>query len=106
MGLPGAGVKPPFPFPRRTVTLQSALLAMTRSSKPSPLKSPTATVTGVEPTVNGQPGALVNPPAPLPSSTCTSVLDQSVIATSGMPSPLKSPTAAESGHTPAPYGLP
>ena len=41
---------------------------------PSPLKSPTATDAGAVPTVNGLPGACVNPPEPFPSSTVTLLL--------------------------------
>ena len=61
-GLPGAGMKPPVPFPGSTVTLLPVEFAVARSGTPSLLKSPTATATGevLLPAENGLPVAAVN----------------------------------------------
>ena len=41
-------------------------------------------------------------PSPLPKSTLTSLLSWFATTRSGLPSPLKSPTATETGYDPAP----
>src|ERR1017187_6215657 len=73
---------------------------------PSPLKSPTTTDQGDDPTPNGLPAAAVKPPAPFPSSTVTLSLAKLTAAISGTPSPLKSPTTTDSGAVPTAAGLP
>src|SRR5260370_1428511 len=73
---------------------------------PSPLKSPTTTELGDDPTAKGVPRAAANPPNPFPTSTVTLLLPQVAVARSGMPSPLKSPTTTESGRDPGANGLP
>src|SRR5712692_10312412 len=49
----------------------SPLLATAKSRLPSPLKSAITTALGCLPTANGEPGASVNVPSPLPSNTET-----------------------------------
>src|SRR5438552_5494824 len=73
---------------------------------PSPLKSPTTTEEGDLPTANGLPGAVVKTPEPFPSNTVTLLLPRFAVARSGMPSPLKSPTATKAGNDPTANGLP
>src|SRR5262249_27969108 len=55
-GTSGAAAKPPRPLPRRILTLLLPELATAKSSLPSPLKSPTATDWGKEPTGKGPTG--------------------------------------------------
>src|SRR6266480_3035703 len=86
-----AGWKVPSPLPSSTETSPEFQLAAARSSLPSPLKSPTVTEVGRDPTAKVRPAGKV--PSPLPSSTAT-LLEPSLATTrSGTPSPLKSPTA-------------
>src|SRR5262249_13900767 len=61
----------------------------------SPLKSPTAKEAGVLPT--GTSEAAVKPPAPSPRRMLTEWLPALATARSGLPSPLKAPTATDSG---------
>ena len=92
--LPAPSVNPPVPVP---------LVAFaTRISRwPSPLKSASASESGpVPPVANGLPGAAVTPPFPSPNSTVTVLSPEFATATSGFPSPLKSPTTAELGAVP------
>ncbi len=89
---------PPRPLPSSTLTLALPLLAETTSSFLSPLKSPTATELGLDPT--GKLTAAPNPPRPLPSSTLTLLLLLLAETTSSFISPLKSPTATELGPDP------
>jgi hypothetical protein len=49
-------------LPNSTVTLLSFWFAVARSGMPSPLKSPTATERGADPTGNGLPAAAVSVP--------------------------------------------
>ena len=69
-----------------------------RSSLPSPLKSPTATATGVPPDATVVPGA--NVPSVWPIRMETLAENALATAKSGMPSPLKSPSARLSGKVP------
>ncbi len=73
---PGAGAKAPLPLPSRTLTVPSNSLAETRSGRPSPFTSPTATETGMPPTPTGDPAASVKspPPRPLPALSLMSVV--------------------------------
>src|SRR5262249_61654961 len=91
----GAGKQPP-PLPSSTLTVP-LLFAVTRSRAPLWSKSPAATERGVWPT-----GRIRwfgwNEPSPLPSRTSTAGfagLPEVFRATSGRPSPLKSPTATD-----------
>ncbi len=61
----------------------------------SPLKSPTATKYGCDPTATL--GALVKPPVPSPRRTERLFEVELATAMSSLPSPLKSPTATEVG---------
>src|SRR6516162_9478614 len=72
--------------------------ATATSSLPSPLKSPTATPTGVVPVALSVLGRTV--PSPLPSSTLSVLEFELMTARSALPSPLKSPTAAPTGTEP------
>src|SRR5882757_2065757 len=90
-----AAVNVPSPLPKRTVTVLLKVFATARSDLPSPLKSPTATDSGLLP-VDGL-AAAVNVPSPLPNRTVTVLLKVFATAKSGLPSPLKSPTAIDSG---------
>ena len=105
-GLPAERVNPPVPLPSSTVTVLSPELAVTISAFPSPLKSPTPTKTGVDPTANGLPATCVNLPEPLPSSTVTVLSPELAATISALPSPLKSPTATNCGFIPTAKGLP
>src|SRR5437870_2254994 len=97
---------PPRPSPSSILTLLDKRFATTRSGFPSRLKSPTATASGATPETTGEPGGSVNAPLPLPNSIVT--LSENLFATarSGLPSRLKSPTAAKVGARPAPTGEP
>src|SRR5215472_12999418 len=90
------GRKEPSPLPSSTLTVP-LLFAVTRSRAPLWSKSPAATERGIWPT-----GRIRwfgwNEPSPLPSSTSTAGfagLPGVFRATSGRPSPLKSPTATD-----------
>ena len=75
--------------------------ATARSSLPSPLKSPTATAKGPDPTAKLV--AAPKLPVPVPSRT-PMLLDVKLLfptARSSLPSPLKSPSATERGFVPA-----
>ena len=93
----------PVPLPSSTDTELEPPLAVARSLRPSPLKSPTATEAGLLP-VAGDVVAVNVPspvlPAPLPSSTDTELEPPLAVARSCRPSPLKSPTATENGLKP------
>ena len=83
----GPTVNVPFPLPSKTTELLGR--AVTRSSLPSPLKSPVA-ITYAPPetaTILGD----WNVPFPLPSSTAMLLAAELLEARSGLPSPLKSP---------------
>ncbi len=67
---------------------------------PSPLKSPTATETGLVPAASGLLGAalkLASSGGVWPSRIVTLSELKLAMARSGLPSPLKSPTATDSG---------
>src|SRR2546430_1724923 len=76
-------------------TLPEEPLATARSCLPSPLKSPTATESGLEPV--GKSIAALKLPSPLPNKIDTVFESELVTARSCLPSLLKSPTAIESG---------
>src|SRR5262244_2069181 len=90
--------KLPSPLPKNTETLLELALATARSSAPSPLKSPTATETGVLPTVRLCAGWKL--PSPELKSTETLFERELATARSGTPSPLKSPAATKTGLRP------
>src|SRR5262249_39562956 len=89
------GRKEPPPFPNTTLRVP-LLFAVTRSRVPLPSKSPTATERGVWPTPRIRWFGW-NEPSPLPSRTSTAGPAGPAVfrATSGRPSPLRSPTAAD-----------
>ncbi len=99
-GEPAALAKPPEPLPSRTVTVPAARLDTTRSALPSWLKSPVAIEAGVPPTLTGDPGAALKPPAPLPSRTVTSFEIAFATARSALLSALKSAVATAAGEVP------
>jgi hypothetical protein len=76
------------------------VFAVARSGLPSPLKSPTATDRGFDPTAN--PVAAAIPPLPLPSSTDTLSEKKLATARAGLLSRLKSATATDCGLAPPP----
>src|SRR5689334_5872153 len=82
----------------RMDTLLEPLFAVTRSGRPSPLKSPTATEEGYRPAEKLTAGWKV--PLPLPSTMDTLLEPMFPVTRSGRPSPLKSPTATDSGVAP------
>jgi len=87
-----------------TDTLFELKFATARSGLPSPLKSPTATETGLEPTATG--AAAVKAPVPDPNNTDTLFELTFATARSRLESPSKSPTATETGVVPTPNGEP
>src|SRR5579862_2389635 len=107
MGHPGhvdgpyeiAGPKVPSPFPIRmdveTVKRVELLPSATRSSFPSPLRSPTAT-TPAGPGIGKVDGA-PKVPSPCPSRTETELSEVVDSAMSGTPSPLKSAVTKRPG---------
>ncbi len=74
------------------------LFAVTTSSLPSPLTSPTATDHGAVPVAKSV--LAPKPPVPLPSSTLTVLSLTFDVARSSLPSPLTSPTATWYGLAP------
>ena len=70
------GANGPTPLPSNTETLLAPLLAVTRSCRPSPLKSPTAPDCGVDATVEFN--AVNRVPEPVPFST--EVFDEPLFA--------------------------
>jgi hypothetical protein len=90
--------------PSRIVTLLETAFAVARSCRPSPLKSPTATERGPVPTGSGEEAAAVKSPMPSPSTIVTLLEPEFAVARSCRPSPLKSPTATETGRDPAGSG--
>ena len=81
----------------KTETLFPPWFAVTRSSAPSPLKSPTATEPGVVPTLKF--AAVPKAPVPVPSKTETSPELALAAMRSCLPSLSISPTATELGLT-------
>ncbi len=79
----------------RIETVPEPSLATARSGLASPLKSPTATERGLNPTPTL--GAVVKPPVPFPRRTERLLEVELDTARSGLASPLKSPTATEIG---------
>src|SRR3989440_11987330 len=90
------GGKVPSPLLSSTETVLESKLATARSGLPSPLKSPTATETGLAPATKKVGSASRRPSALI---TGIEVLLEPKIATarSGLPSPLKTPTVTETG---------
>src|ERR1043166_4427361 len=76
------------------------MLATARSWLPSPLKSPTATGTGLGPVTKFV--AALKLPAPSPNKIDTLFEPSLATARSWLPSPLKSPTATVVGSLPTP----
>src|SRR5262245_43845616 len=74
-----------------TDTVFDSPFAATTSGRPSPLKSPTATAEGHEPTVYA--AAYVRVTFPLPNNSLTVSVPASEVTASSLPSPLKSATA-------------
>src|SRR6516225_6939510 len=72
------------------------MFATARSSSPSPLKSPTATENGNDPTAEFT--AAWKVPFPSPSSTLTLLVPKLAVTVSSLPSPLKSSTTTDSGE--------
>src|SRR5437899_2565285 len=100
LGVPyGAGTYGGVVFSRIETSLERKF-ATARSGRESPLKSPTATELGAEPTPK-----LVGaekPPLPSPSRIETLLEPLFTTARSGSESPLKLPTATEMGLEPTP----
>ncbi|BAZ33248.1 hypothetical protein NIES4074_57580 [Cylindrospermum sp. NIES-4074] len=87
-----------------TETVSSPAFATAKSDLPSPLKSPTVTELGLDPTPMGV--AASKPVlSALRSSTETLLLPLFATAKSDLPSPLKSPTVTELGLDPTPMLL-
>jgi hypothetical protein len=84
----------------RTDTVLSALLVTPKSSRPLPVKSPTATEEGFLPVAAGE--VVGKSPLPSPKRMVTLGLTNVLLATarSSLPSPLKSPIATEDGFEP------
>lgn len=78
------------------MTLPLEMCAMAKSSLPSPLKSLVIMKYGLRPVATSMSGP--NVPLPLPKSTETFDAVLLVTAISGLPSPLKSPTATRNGE--------
>ena len=95
-----AGPNVPSPWPSSTLTALLAKSADTRSGRPSPLKSWTATAHGCEPTARSIRGR--KEPSPLPSSRLTASLPLFAVTRSRAPLPSKSPTATAAGPWPTP----
>ena len=89
-------INPPAPLPKSIETLLEPALATAKSNLVSPLKSPTATELGADPTAKLVAG-VINPPAPLPKSIEMLLEPKLATARSNLVSPLKSPTATEFG---------
>ncbi len=88
-----------------TETVLELTLALARSSLPSPLKSPTATDRGPSPVPKACWGAKAGAAAPgAVVFTSTEMVSEPLLALarSGLPSPLKSPTATANGLLPVP----
>ena len=103
---PPSSAKPPPAWRTSTDTLPTPKDGTARSASPSPLKSPTVAVLGAEPTAIGEPASCAKPPAAWRRNTDTSELVPLIVATSGRPSPLKSPALSDSGSFPTVYGEP
>ena len=79
----------PSPFPNKTPKFRSKTFTKARSAAPSPFRSSTMMEVGSEPAIYCC-GAW-NVPSPLPDSTA--MWSDTEVATSSLPSRLKSPTA-------------
>src|SRR5258708_4804469 len=78
------------------------LLAPAKSGTPSPLKSPTATDTGVPPATELRGASKLTPPVGVLLISTETLLELALAtAKSSRPSRLKSPTATEEGGLPA-----
>src|SRR5262249_52945272 len=91
---PGGAANVPSPWPSSTLTLLLSCFATATSSRPSPLKSPTATARGNVPTARSVRGR--KEPSPLLSSTLMVPL-LFAVTRSRAPLPSKSPAATERG---------
>src|SRR4029079_5270912 len=98
-GEPSGG---PGPLLRSTETLSEPFLADATSGPPMPLKLPTVTPTGFEPTgeLTGSEKAPGPVPVPLPSSTLMVPLSELAVTMSVLPSPLKSARPTDWGCVP------
>src|SRR5262249_41163326 len=97
---PGAepGPVPQSPSLRKIDTSAVNRLATTASTKPSRLKSPTATAKGVVPAANWR--ASWSVPSAVARSTLRLLLELLAVATSNRPSPLKSASATDQALVP------
>src|SRR4051812_45641088 len=91
------GANVPLPWPSRTLTVSLSCFAATTSSRPSSLKSPTATARGTPPTATSTRDR--KEPSPLPSSRLR-VPWLFAVTRSRAPLRSKSPTAKEKGVWP------
>jgi hypothetical protein len=85
-------------LPSSTERLLEPLLAIARSSFPSPLKSPVVTDRATSPTLKFV--AALKLPDPSPNRTETLSEKALAVARSRFPSPLKSPVVKEAGLSP------
>src|SRR5262245_142994 len=92
------GANVPLPWPSSTLTVALSCCAVTRSSRPSPLKSPTATARGAPPTARSIRGR--KEPSPLFSSRLRVPLWLFAVTRSREPLRSKSPAATERGVWP------
>ncbi len=100
-GKPGASENRPVPSPVNTAIVFELPLATARSSNPSPLRSQAVMALGpVPPLGNGEPGAGLKLPLPLPSRIEIVLDPKLATARSALPSPLKSPATIASGLEP------
>src|SRR5437763_7348287 len=99
MLIEGASSAGQIPLLSSTETLLELELADAASGRPSPLKSPTATQIGYEPTAAFTGG--LKAPVPVPSSTLTVPGSWLAVTRSILPSPLKSAMATDRGCEPA-----
>src|SRR5207244_3510745 len=104
-GEPEAALNVPSPLPSRMLTMFPIPSLTAKSALPSLLKSAATMPVAKKPTGIGEPGAGVNVPSPLPSSTTTPLGWETVTARSRFPSPLKSPTVTVAGYVAAAGGL-
>src|ERR1017187_780692 len=99
-GIVIGGRNVPSPFPSSTVSVLLSAFPTTRSTNPSPLKSPVTAQMGWPPV--GTLSFWVKDPSPTPRKMLTALIAvpanvELVTARSGMPSPLKSPVATKVG---------
>ena len=96
----GAAWKVPSPRPSRIDTVLASPLAVARSGRPSPLKSPTVTEQDV--LHRQRPGRPGRCHRPAPAGSTRVLATTFAVARSRWPSPLKSPTVMDAGTLPPP----